>query len=412
MGVGCLATIGLLALLLPGVAIAQERTSSRTPWGDPDLQGVWTSEMLRDAGVPYERPKQFGDRLYLTDEEFAQRQARAARFGFVNNSKTFRQTSLIVDPPDGRYPALTPEALKRPRPTSIGTYGNGPFDGPEDLTLYDRCLTRGVVASILPVAYGNALQIFQIPGQVVIRYEMIHETRVIPLDGRPRIGQNIRQYMGDARGHWEGDTLVVETTNLSDKTSVGRNGYGPKHTEALRLVERFTRVGDGQIDYEATANDPRTWTRPFTFRFPLTSQANYTELLPYECHEGGNSYNVMNVLAGARARERAAAEAQRNGTTLLPEPPPDPLLDGVQRLQEDTRPAPSGPGRNRNDRLDAWLVPGTWARVRRGRWEPSHDWCWASSPSWPRRLRARHKGSGRLPASFVTGPAGWWLVCR
>ena len=358
VSIGC----GMLAaLFLSGDVVAQERprvtrepavgaapatTVGRTPWGDPDLQGVWTSEMLRDAGVPYERPRQYGERLYLTDEEFAARQARAARSGFVNSSKTFRQTSLIVDPPDGRYPPLTAAALARPRPTSIGTYGNGPFNGPEDLTLYDRCLTRGVVASILPVAYGNALQIIQIPGQVVIRYEMIHETRVIPLDGRPHVGQAIRQYMGDARGRWEGDTLVVETTNFTDRTSVGRNGYGPKHTEALRLVERFTRVADGQIDYEATANDPRTWTRPFTFRFPLTAQATYTQLLPYECHEGGNYYNVVNVLAGARARDRAEAEAAKNGSSLPPEPAPDPLLDGVQRMDADNRPPPPRPGRD------------------------------------------------------------------
>src|SRR5262249_53727823 len=127
-------------------------TLTRTPWGDPDLEGVWTTEMLRDARVPYERPRQFGSRAYLTDTEFAERRARAAKAGFVNDSQTFRQTSLIVDPPDGRYPALTAEAKRRPRIMSIGTYGTGPFNSPEDLTLYDRCVTRGVVASILPVA--------------------------------------------------------------------------------------------------------------------------------------------------------------------------------------------------------------------------------------------------------------------
>ena len=317
----------------------------RTPWGDPDLEGVWTTEMLRDARVPYERPKSFGTRMYLSDAEFAERQARAAKAGFKNDSMTFRQTSLIVDPPDGRYPALTPEAQRRPQVMSLGTYGEGPFDSPLDLTLYDRCVTRGVVASILPVAYGNALQILQLPGQVVIRYEMVHETRVIPVDGKPRIDGKIKQYMGDARGRWEGDTLVVETTNFTDKTSVGRNGYGPKHSESLKLTERFTRVADGQIDYEATANDPKTWVRPFTFRFPLTSQSNYKQLLPYECHEGGNFYNVAAVLSGARARERAAAEAASKGTTLPPEPPIDPLLDGVQRLRaEDDGPRGRTPG--------------------------------------------------------------------
>jgi len=219
---------GVVASILVLTALALSgQTQPRTPWGDPDLEGVWTTEMLRDARVPYERPRTFGTRQYLTDAEFAERKARAAKAGFSNDSQTFRQTSLIVDPPDGRYPALTPEAQKRPRLMSLGTYGEGPFDSPLDLTLYDRCVTRGVVASILPVAYGNALQIIQLPGQVVIRYEMVHETRVISLDGKPRIDRKIRQYMGDARGHWEGDTLVVETANFIDKTSVGRNGYGP-----------------------------------------------------------------------------------------------------------------------------------------------------------------------------------------
>ncbi len=332
----CVVVLALLAVFTASIT-AQDQSSprKRTPWGDPDLEGVWTTEMLRDARVPYERPRELGTRLYLTDAEFAERRARATKAGFTNESKTFRQTSLIVDPPDGRYPALTPEAQARARVMSLGTYGVGPFDGPGDLTLYDRCITRGVVASILPVAYGNALQIMQLPGQVVIRYEMIHETRIIPLDGRPHVGGRIRQYMGDARGHWEGETLVVETANFTDKTSVGRNGYGPKHTESLRLVERFTRVANGQIDYEATATDPKTWTRPFTFRFPLTAQADYQQLLPYECHEGGNYYNVAAVLSGARARERAVAEAARQGRTLPPEPPADPLLDGVQRLRSD-----------------------------------------------------------------------------
>lgn len=344
-GVVAAITLAVLTLApIPVVAqIAQTATATRvatsaaawlvprTPWGDPDLQEVWTSEMLRDARVPYERPREFGSRAYLTDEEFAERQKRAAQFGFHNESQTFRQTSLIVDPPDGRYPALTPQGLTRVRPQDVGTYGNGPFDSAADLTLYDRCITRGVVASILPVAYGNALQIIQLPGAVVIRYEMVHETRVIPLDGRPRIGAGIRQYMGDARGRWEGDTLVVETTNFTDKTSVSRNGYGPRHTAALRLVERFTRVAQNQIDYEATAADPQTWTRPFTFRFPLNTQANYRQLLPYECHEGGNSYSVGNILGGARARDAALAEAARKGIALPAEPPNEPLLEGVQR---------------------------------------------------------------------------------
>jgi hypothetical protein len=273
-------------------------------------------------------------RAFLTDEEFAARQAAAARgqgraqIGFANASKTrtFRQTSLIVDG-DGKYPPLTPQALKRFRVTDIGTYGDGPFEGPEDLNLYDRCITRGVVGSLLPVAYGNGLRIFQTPGAVVINYEMVHETRVIPLDGRPHIGARIRMYMGDARGHWEGDTLVVETTNLTNKTSVGRNGYGPHNSEALRLVERFTRVSDEQIDYRVTVADPDTWTRPFTMAFPLTTQPGY-RLLPYECHEG--SLTITQVLGGARADEREAADAAKKGIAI---PPRAPIWDAPEGVQ-------------------------------------------------------------------------------
>lgn len=288
---------------------------------------------MRD--VPYERPAEFAGRRYLTDEEFSRRKAAFARAaagvptGFTNASKTrtFRQTSLIVDPPDGQYPRLTPAALARFRKTDIGTYGEGPFLGPEDLNLYDRCITRGVVGSILPVAYGNGLEIRQTPGFVVIQYEMVHEARVIPLDGRPHVGKNIRLYMGDPRGHWEGTTLVVETTNFTDRTSVGRNGYGPHNSEALRLVERFTRVTPDQIDYEVRVEDPQTWTRPFTMAFPITTQAGY-QIFPYECHEGSST--IPEVLSAARAEERAAEEAAKRG---IPVPPRLPVWDAPEGVQ-------------------------------------------------------------------------------
>jgi hypothetical protein len=304
----------------------------RTPWGDPDLQEIWSTEDLRD--IPYERPDEFAGRLLLNDEEFAAREARARRdearnpTGFANASKTrtFRQTSLIVDS-DGKYPRLTPEALRRFRITDIGTYGEGPFLGPEDLNLYDRCITRGVVGSLLPVAYGNGLRIFQTPSAVIINYEMVHETRVIPLDGRPHVGPRIRMYMGDPRGHWEGRTLVVETTNFTSKTSVGRNGYGPHNSEALRLVERFTRVSKEQVDYEVTVTDPETWTRPFTMAFPLTTHEGY-QLFPYDCHEGNRM--IEQALSGARADERAEADAVKKG---LPVPPRQPVWTAPEGVQ-------------------------------------------------------------------------------
>jgi hypothetical protein len=307
-------------------------TLPRTSWGDPDLQEIWTTEDLRD--IPYERPDELAGRLLLGDKEFADRQARAQRgetrqpTGFANASKTrtFRQTSLIVDD-DGKYPRLTPDALRRFRVTDIGTYGEGPFLGPEDLNLYDRCITRGVVGSLLPVAYGNGLQILQTAGAVIINYEMVHETRVIPLDGHPHVGPRIRMYMGDPRGHWEGDTLVVETTNFTNKTSVGRNGYGPHNSEALRLVERFTRVAKDQIDYEVTVDDPQTWVRSFKMAFPLNTEPGY-RILPYECHEG--SLTVTQVLGGERADERDAQEAARQGRPVPQRLPIWTAPEGVQ----------------------------------------------------------------------------------
>jgi hypothetical protein len=340
-----LTVVGWVAVLLASAIGATGQTRStakpvaskawampRTPWGDPDLQETWSTEDLRD--VPYERPDEFAGRLLLNDEEYAAREARArrdearTRSGFANASKTrtVRLTSLIVDG-DGKYPRLTAEALRRFRPTDIGSYGEGPFLGPEDLNLYDRCITRSVVGSLLPVAYGNGLHIFQTPSAVVINYEMVHETRVIPLDGRTHVGSRIRMYMGDARGSWEGNTLVVETTNFTNKTSVGRNGYGPHNSESLRLIEKFTRVSKEQIDYEVTVNDQQTWTRPFKMAFPLTTQPGY-QLFPYECHEG--NLMVAQALSGARAEERAEAEAIKKGIPVPPRLPIWTAPEGVQ----------------------------------------------------------------------------------
>ena len=205
--------------------------------------------------MPMSRPQNFGDRLYLNDEEFAARE-KQIKTGITNAEnavgsfrgdfarRAFRQTSLIVDPPDGRTPAFTAAAQKRRAPRDQGTFGNGPFDSTEDFTLYDRCITRGIVGSVMRVIYGNGNRIVQSPGMVAISYEMIHDSRVFYTDGRPHIGQAIRQYMGDSRARWEGDELVVETTNLTDKTSIGPNGNGLRHSDTMKLTERFKRVGD------------------------------------------------------------------------------------------------------------------------------------------------------------------------
>jgi hypothetical protein len=283
-------------------------TPTKTPWGDPDIEGVWTSDSVR--GIPTQRPAELAGKAELTDEEFAKKVARDektrktaedAEGAFRNDGawlkKSFRQTSLVVEPADGRIPPLTPDAQKRAATRDRGSFGEGPFYSPEDFTLYDRCITRGIVGSVLPVVYGNGNRILQAPGEVVISYEMVHDTRVIPLDGRPHIGSKIRQYLGDSRGHWEGNTLVVETTNFRDR-SIYRNG----NPEKMRLVERFTRVGPGMIDWAVTVDDPTTWTRPWTFSIPLTMN-DAEPVYEYACHEG--NYALHNILSGARADDKA-----------------------------------------------------------------------------------------------------------
>jgi hypothetical protein len=296
----------------------------KTPWGHPDLQGEWTSDSAR--GIPRERPEQFAGRAVLTDQEYAERVARdqqtistavratgaqtGGRDGFWRGSQTFRQTSLVVEPADGRIPPLTPEAQKRASPRDRGSFGNGPFNGPEDFTLYDRCITRGIVGGVLPVPYGNGNRILQTPDAFVITYEMIHDTRIVPLDGRPRIGTGIRQYLGDARGHWEGDTLVVETTNFTNLTGLGGNGNGLPHSEAMRMTERFTRTAKDVLDYRITIDDPKTFTRPWTLAVPLVSPPGF-QTLPYECHEGNGA--IKYILGGERAEDIAIAEDLKRG---------------------------------------------------------------------------------------------------
>ena len=216
-----------------------------------------------------------------------------------------RQSSLVVDPKDGRIPAMTAEGERRtaavPKTWYYDNDGGGPFNAPADLSAYDRCITRGVIGSMLPVGYNAGNEIVQAPGYVALRNEMIHETRIIPLDGRPHLSPVIRQYMGDSIGRWEGDTLVVETTNLTDKTGAGANGRAIFHSDALRLTERFTRVDANTLRYELTIDDPVMWTRPWTLAFPLTQEPDYG-MFEYACHEG--NYGLRNILSGSRADER------------------------------------------------------------------------------------------------------------
>jgi hypothetical protein len=298
------------------VAPAASSNHPRTPWGDPDIQGTWTTDDT--IGVPVERPQALGNKAFLTDEDLAERarqQQEAARRAAAGGgggvgppdhwgesaSRPVRQTSFVVDPPNGRIPDVTPEAQKRAAGRDRGSFGTGPFNRPEDLTNFDRCISRGVVGSLLPRPYGNGLDIVQAPGVVAIRYEMIHEPRIIRLGGAPHVGENIRQYMGDARGHWEGDTLVVVTKNFTDRMSIGFNGNGLRHSEAMTLVERFTRVDANTIQWEVTIDDPKTYTRPFKIATPIRLQNDY-QVYEYACHEG--NYGMRNILSAARADEK------------------------------------------------------------------------------------------------------------
>ena len=304
-------------------------TTPKTPWGEPDLQGVWSSD---DATFPVSRPQPGQGRggnagapasastaapqgLYLSDEQFAARQKQiqdgikagenaisAFRGDFAR--RAFRQTSYIVDPPDGVMPQPTAEARKRARNGDRGTFGDGPFNTWDDFTNYDRCITRGIYGSVARVIYGNGNRIVQSPGVVAISYEMIHDTRVIYTDGRQHVNNSIRQYLGDSKAHWEGDTLVVETTNLTDKTSIGPNGNGLRHSDKMKMTEKIRRVASDIVQYQLTVDDPVTYPRPFTISIPLTP-LDGGMLLPYECHEGNMA--VRDALAAERAEDRALA---------------------------------------------------------------------------------------------------------
>jgi hypothetical protein len=286
----------------------------KTPWGDPDIQGGYSNK--DENGVPFERPgalagKQLGafddsELEELSASRDANRLEAARGIGgretgagpihwYEHYGAKNSRAWLVVDPPDGLIPAQTPAARERlgARGRGAGAFGEGgKADSYTDRSFYDRCISRGLPGSMMPAIYGNAYDITQAPGFVAVRYEMIHETRVIPLNNRPRTG--LRSHMGDARGHWEGDTLVVETTNFDPRT-VYRQA-SPK----LVLTERFRPVSRDRIEWSMTVNDPDTWVRPWTFAMRLTADPEQT-LFEYACHEG--NYAMRNILSGARADE-------------------------------------------------------------------------------------------------------------
>jgi hypothetical protein len=215
----------------------------------------------------------------------------------------FGYTSYVIEPENGRIPAFTEEG--RQRQQDLGQ-ANGPFFTTADFSYYDRCISRGVTGSIMPSLYGDAMRIVQSPTEVAISYEMLHDTRIIPLDGRAHASAGVRQYMGSSVGRFEGDTLVVETTNFTDELSVGRM----PHSEDLKLTERFTRIDPDMIDYVVTVDDPRTYTAPWTFRLTLTTQPGY-EVLEYSCHEGNNF--IRTALRAEQQYQQRVAEARAKG---------------------------------------------------------------------------------------------------
>ena len=298
----------------------------RTPWGDPDLQGNYTNKY--EQGTPFERPAELEGKTLsdIQSKELAEiiqkRQQRAienAPFlsgdptGTIAGPMEFRDIYevskasrpwFVTDPPDGKIPPTTPEARQRlaaRRPTG-SSFSNGVYESYESLSLYDRCITRGYPGSMLPAIYGDSYQIVQGQGFVAIRIEMIHETRVIPLGSQPHLTGKIGLDMGDPRGHFEGNTLVVETTNFRDRT-IYRNG----NPATFKLVERFTPTSNKTLEWTVTIDDPATWTTPWSFSMPLTVNDD-EPLYEYACHEG--NYAIKNILSGSRLAD--AAEKTRD----------------------------------------------------------------------------------------------------
>jgi hypothetical protein len=308
----------LLVLLGPVPAAGQKKawTAPHTPDGQPDLQGYWSSATL----TPLERPAELAGKPFLTEQEAAayekqllqtgnrdRREANAEtdvgraynEFWFERGNKVVgtRRTSLIVDPPDGRIPPLLPEAQKIA--DAARAYARQhPADGPEDRGLPERCLLWPTAGPpMLPGGYNNNYQIIQSPGYVVILVEMIHDVRIIPLDGRPHLGSNVRQWMGDSRGHWEGNTLVVDTTDFNGKARF--RGADEK----MHLTERFTRADPDTLLYEFTVDDPTAFTKPWSAQVPMRKSEG--PIFEYACHEG--NYGMEGILGGARAEEKKTA---------------------------------------------------------------------------------------------------------
>jgi hypothetical protein len=322
---------GQVQSTVKAAATANTWTPPRTPDGRPDLQGVWDYRTI----TPLERPKELGTKQFFTDEEaakFEKEENRRQNRDLIDSERGglqyppggvvpynefwydrgvkiagSKRTSLIVDPPDGRLPAWTPEGQKlanlRAAAERDDQLGHPHADSWEDRPLQERCIV-GLNAGppMIPGAYNNNFQLFQTPKYVVILNEMVHSARVVPLDGSPH--GNIRQWKGDSRGHWEGDTLVVDTTNFKRETNLEGSSAN------THLIERFTRTGASTLLYEFTVDDPAMWTKPWTAVVPMSKSED--PIYEYACHEG--NYGMTGILAGARAEERAAEEDSKKGS--------------------------------------------------------------------------------------------------
>jgi hypothetical protein len=321
--------------LASGTAAGSGWQHPRTEWGDPDLRGMWP--IINLISTPFQRPVDddgnpiYGDRELLTDEEYEAAQQRLAarderyreeiesnKMGMghwaeaSHHNEAARLTSLLVEPRNGRFPELTPRGKELAAKMSSSWTGTT-FDKPEDFDSWDRCITRGLPPSMFPFNYNNGIQILQSPGYVIVRLEMIHEARVIPVDGRPPLDPAIKQWMGESRGYWEGNTLVVETTNfngLTGMTNVGIPGSPRGDTPTttnMKIVERFTRTDDETIEYEMLVDDPEVLTQPWKARYPMKRDDTY-QFFEYACHEDNTA--VRNYIVTSRYERAQKAKQQ------------------------------------------------------------------------------------------------------
>ena len=311
------AALTAVVLLVPLGSAAQSEDVPRTPWGAPDLQGVWDFATM----TPMERPEQFAGKATLTEEdaatvvENANKQWQRISEGGENSTGTYdefwfdagsgvtedRRTSLITNPSDGKVPQLIPTAAERVA-ARRAYLSDHPADSWEDRNNAERCILGfNTGPPMSPSAYNNVVQLFQTESHVVLLNEMVHDARIVPLDNRPHLPPHMRQWHGDSRGYWDGDTLVVETINLTDKTSYRGS------TESMHLVEQFTRSNADTLSYEFTVTDPRAFGQPWTALVPMKMSSS--QLFEYACHEG--NYGMEGILAGHRAEEKAAKDAAR-----------------------------------------------------------------------------------------------------